>query len=581
MSDKLSLSIMEKFIIIKDSIKAVRRYKLTGRVMDFKIKPVPQDVEPVGWIKDAINQVVQRATEHLEPSDYVGFSFCSKEFSRGEGWIRFRPVNEINYEDVWDIISSIYQSNSSGFNTESFCLGVTSVQLPSGQGRGSKYNTFKEECGMRRGIITIKNSDNLCLPRALIVAIAHLNKDPEFNKVRRDIGKIQTIKTLELFNASGISISEDGAGIPELQQFQDYLKDYKIVVYSYGTKGRDVIFEGDNDCNRRLNLLHHDKHYNVITSLTAAFCCDYYCEECKVPYDHKNKHRCGGTCSSCQQSPRCVDQVKIKCDDCKRYFKGQTCFENHIKEGSREKSTVCIEIKCCENCFKTVKGSRKHICGEIFCKNCSIHVPENHLCYIQRDTGKPKTKDTLFVFYDLETQQDTKLEDGSFLHKASLCVFKQCCDVCIDTNTIVCQKCGVRLQKIKGSGSIAKFISYLLNSRKLFKQIIVIAHNGQAFDHQFILNYILTQTDLSPELIMRGSKILLMQVGNVKFIDSLNYFPMGLSKLPKAFGLGDKFKKGYFPHLFNKLENENYIGLLPAIEYYNPDEMKEMTVTNF
>ncbi|XP_023312382.1 uncharacterized protein LOC111692561 [Anoplophora glabripennis] len=73
---------------------------------------------------------------------------------------------------------------------------------------------------------------------------------------------------------------------------------------------------------------------------------------------------------------------------------------------------------------------------------------------------------------------------------------------------------------------------------------------------------------------MRGTKIISMVVGNVKFLDSLNYFPMALSKLPKAFGLGDNFKKGYFPHLFNTSANSNYVGPLPAAEYYDPDNMK-------
>ncbi|XP_018570294.1 uncharacterized protein LOC108910225 [Anoplophora glabripennis] len=107
------------------------------------------------------------------------------------------------------------------------------------------------------------------------------------------------------------------------------------------------------------------------------------------------------------------------------------------------------------------------------------------------------------------------------------------------------------------------------------------AHNGQAFDHQFCLNYILTQTDLTPELIMRGTKIISMVVGNVKFLDSLNYFPMALSKLPKAFGLGDNFKKGYFPHIFNTPANANYVGPLPAAEYYDPDNMKPEESSKF
>jgi hypothetical protein len=98
-------------------------------------------------------------------------------------------------------------------------------------------------------------------------------------------------------------------------------------------------------------------------------------------------------------------------------------------------------------------------------------------------------------------------------------------------------------------------MNYIMRQRKLFEQVVVIAHNGQAYDHQFVLNYILTKTHIKPELIMRGTKIVQMVVDNVKFIDSLNFFPMALSKLPKAFDLGDEFKKGYFPHLFNRIEN--------------------------
>lgn len=97
--------------------------------------------------------------------------------------------------------------------------------------------------------------------------------------------------------------------------------------------------------------------------------------------------------------------------------------------------------------------------------------------------------------------------------------------------------------------------------RQTFKKIIVIAHNGQAYDHQFVLNYILTRTNLKPQSTMRGTKNISMELVNVKFLDSLNYFPMALAKLPKAFGLGDEFKKGYFPHLFNTASNQTMLDL--------------------
>ncbi|KAG5864856.1 hypothetical protein JTB14_001975 [Gonioctena quinquepunctata] len=50
---------------------------------------------------------------------------------------------------------------------------------------------------------------------------------------------------------------------------------------------------------------------------------------------------------------------------------------------------------------------------------------------------------------------------------------------------------------------------------------------------------------------------------------------MALSKLPKALGLGKELKKGYFPHLFNTKNYENYVGSLLRVEYYSPDTMKK------
>ena len=77
---------------------------------------------------------------------------------------------------------------------------------------------------------------------------------------------------------------------------------------------------------------------------------------------------------------------------------------------------------------------------------------------------------------------------------------------------------------------------------------------------------------MDPTVIMNGSKIILMEIANVKFIDSLNYFHMPLSSLPKAYGLHE-IEKGVFPHLFNTPENQSYERPLPPVDVYSPDSM--------
>ena len=35
-----------------------------------------------------------------------------------------------------------------------------------------------------------------------------------------------------------------------------------------------------------------------------------------------------------------------------------------------------------------------------------------------------------------------------------------------------------------------------------------------------------------------------------------------------------ELKKGFFPHLFNRAENHQYVGRIPDVEFYDPDSMK-------
>ena len=47
---------------------------------------------------------------------------------------------------------------------------------------------------------------------------------------------------------------------------------------------------------------------------------------------------------------------------------------------------------------------------------------------------------------------------------------------------------------------------------------------------------------------------------------------MKLAAFPKTFGLTE-LQKGYFPHLFNRAENQDYVGPLPDSKFYDPDGM--------
>ena len=72
---------------------------------------------------------------------------------------------------------------------------------------------------------------------------------------------------------------------------------------------------------------------------------------------------------------------------------------------------------------------------------------------------------------------------------------------------------------------------------------------------------------------MRKAQILSMEMGHVKFIDSLSFMPMALFKLSSALGLPNGIQKGWFPNLFNTVENSQYCCPIPDIEFHDSNGM--------
>ena len=100
----------------------------------------------------------------------------------------------------------------------------------------------------------------------------------------------------------------------------------------------------------------------------------------------------------------------------------------------------------------------------------------------------------------------------------------------------------------------------------------MVAHNFKGYDGYFILEELYKQHVTNLSQIVNGAKILGLEIPNVKFIDSMNFFPMALSNFPKTFGIRE-LKKGFFPHFFNIQENQNFVGYMPDKSYYDPDGM--------
>ena len=272
---------------------------------------------------------------------------------------------------------------------------------------------------------------------------------------------------------------------------------------------------------------------------------------CRRAYSIKLDHLCPGMCKSCRAYD-CVVDDPLGCNECNRWFKSKACYDRH-KEPIGAGRSVCQGIKKCEKCGKSMAvrklNSKGHICGKK-CSTCGVVLNEKdeHKCYIQ------KTEESQYnelLFFDFECKQET----GK--HEPNLCiVHNEAGDEWI----------------FQGSDTVKGFCEWLLS--KEHQGCIVVAHNFQGYDGYFIQEF-LNKNAIKYDVILRGAKILLMTIPmfNMKFIDSLNFIPMSLSKFPKTFGMTE-LCKGYFPHLFNKEENQDYVGPIPLVPYYSPNMMK-------
>ena len=84
-----------------------------------------------------------------------------------------REVKDLNVQDILDYIDDVV--NSAGEIPADEALDINIAVIKNIVGGARKYIYCTDDFVKKRSIIRIKNKDNACLPRAIVVALAHLN----------------------------------------------------------------------------------------------------------------------------------------------------------------------------------------------------------------------------------------------------------------------------------------------------------------------------------------------------------------------------------------------------------------------
>ena len=511
------------------------------------------------------DHLIKDVTEGMNPNDQVRFVLSSKQLQTPIT-IPFCSLEELTTEKVLSHVEKVVQSNEEFRLNNTVNIDVIRVEMPQGSGRRRRnILNIRDYLKKKKSVIPINNKDNLCLARALAVSIARIEKDPRYNYIKDSRWPLQRERAFDLHEAANVPLGP--CGLNEVELFQQHLVNYQIIVVS-GDNNNSIIYPlqppANPDPEKSIYLYYHAHHFDVITSLPGFLNRNYFCRTCHKPYDHTTDHLCKDQCRSCRGFGCVYEDNGITCNECDRLFKNQACYDRHkqqpINGGGR---TVCEAIRKCSKCKQSmdVRKISGHECVDKKCPTCKIERnPEdlNHKCYMQQLEPKEESSYNHLLFFDFECTQ----EHG--IHEVNLCVV-------YDEEKEV----GV----FQGKNAVKDFCNWLLTPEH--QDCIVMAHNFQGYDSYPIIKF-LSENAIGKNVIYNGAKCVTLTTGpeqkppfeiKIKFIDSLNFIPMALAKFPKTFAQPE-LCKGYFPHFFNKDENQDYVGPIPCQDDYGVNFMK-------
>lgn len=476
-----------------------------------------------------------------------------------------RLQDNFTYENFSEVIIQIIQSAGLAvLGTLTFTIQYRN--LPTGGSCVDVPQFLKN----KTGISLIINDDDLCGQRCL--ALADCKNTKMLSEMRNSKFKSRFDKATNLickeFNLNGRMSFIDFDKYANARQKQVIiLSGLFVEMYSTPTEYEEQIY------------IYYDtsiKHYHYINDINSASNDskrnNKWCKYClkSIRRELFNGHKCKELKCGCCYTHFCsvvekdnhFNNAKINkswtmCDTCNLWCVDAECLLKH-QEKCNGKSKRCIDCKkWCD-----IEHFEEHTCGEKFCRNCdNYYIGDNHRCFITPiDPAKGdydlnqdgervlvKWAETIYV-YDFESMFDEK-----YNHIVNLCIVKQLFNNSVEYVFY----------------NIEDFVKFAVSC----KSTTFIAHNGKAYDNWLVHKYIIKHTAQRPnKLILAGNKIMYMKIKSVRFIDSLNHIAQGLATFPETFGFNE-LKKGFFPYMFNTIENQNYVGSIPDKKYFNYNSM--------
>ena len=349
-----------------------------------------------------------------------------------------------------------------------------------------------------------------------------------------------------------------------------------------------------------LKLYFTDSHVNIITNIRAflpdsqnlcLFCTKIFPAQnyARISSESVDGHVCLGIekCVVClRPKDRCREYAEeqdeiLTCGICGVTSFDRSCMLSHTQ------NPACVDHRVDCECGVPYPYSQraKHVCGMKYCETCKNKQPLDHLCYFHKLGLKDKKVPNRYFSFDFECMFDNSelvtvnlLENGHLVQR-QIPLQKHI------INYIVCQEMGE--EEVFTFTTFASFLEWM-ETFDQEREYHFFAHNMGKYDGRLFFSEYLKIRSKIPSAVWSGLKILQMIIPSphegvfLKIRDSLPHITQPLDSFPKTFGLNvNDFKKGFFPYTFNVAENQNYIGSIPSIEYFNPRGMKQTRYDEF
>jgi hypothetical protein len=100
----------------------------------------------------------------------------------------FRRRDQISRDVLWSVFEKVTQSNARYQTLDTLTSHVHSIRMPVGFGKPetSKGRSLSTMARLKRSIVEVKAEEN-CLAHALMIVIAKLNSDPNYQAYRKGL----------------------------------------------------------------------------------------------------------------------------------------------------------------------------------------------------------------------------------------------------------------------------------------------------------------------------------------------------------------------------------------------------------